>query len=54
MTTEVKEVAQEVMVCCMNDCESNRVVFGLRTKVGKIWFCSQCLKTNNDVLNGKY
>jgi len=54
MRTEVKEIAQEVRVCCMNDCESNRVVFGLHTKVGEIWFCSKCLKANDDVLNGRY
>ena len=40
-------------VCAMNDCQNNRVVLGLQTKVGLIWFCSSCLKMNNDVLNGK-
>jgi len=45
---------KEVTVCCMRDCESNLVVFGLHTKVGEIWFCYNCLKTNNDVLNGNY
>jgi hypothetical protein len=43
---------QEVVVCCMNECQSNRVVFGLQTKMGEIWFCYQCQKNNNDVFNG--
>jgi hypothetical protein len=43
---------QEVMVCCMNECQSNQIVFGLQTKMGEIWFCYQCQKNNNDVFNG--
>ena len=56
--SEILPVAAEmnknqIKVCAMNDCQNNRVVMGLQTKVGLIWFCSPCLKMNNDVLNGK-
>ena len=50
--TMEEKSGQEVMVCCMNECQSNQIVFGLQTKMGEIWFCYQCQKSNNDVFNG--
>jgi hypothetical protein len=41
-----KEVAQEVMVCSMKDCDNTRVVFGLITKLGNVRMCSKCVRVN--------